>query len=114
MAYTVDLSGDLAQVDGLETVTTITIKGHSSDTTLSSVANCLRRALNKSDLAFLGQLGIASTELVWNVPNSGITPNELKPGDTLTDSTGAVWLVRFADKLSLGARWRCFCVRQRS
>ena len=60
-----------------------------------------------AEVAVEDQLAIFS---VWDVSMSGLKP---RAGFTLTDENGDVWVVRKAQPMTFGTRWKLICVAER-
>ena len=102
-----DIAGDMADFDGLETVSLYDVSANTTDASVSA----LRRAVNYSPTQAGGSFGVNPTKTVFHIQTSttAIIPAE---GDTITDSASTVWTIDSVDKATLGTRWRCPCTEQ--
>lgn len=114
---TLPVDQDLLLADNNQTVT-VTVKRSAGDTQIE-VAGALKRALNRPQESFSGVV-LQGNELVWNIPNEGLSGDEIEPGDTITedaiadiDANSVVWTVLTVAKLTFGTRWRAVCRKQR-
>jgi hypothetical protein len=107
MTLATDIAGDMADFDGLETVSLFDVSANTTDASVSA----LRRAVNYSPTQAGGSLGVKPTKTVWHIQQSttDIVPDE---GDTITDASSVVWTIDSVDKATLGTRWRCPCTQQ--
>ena len=107
MTLATDIASDLADFDGVETVS---LYDQSADTTDASVT-ALRGPLSHRELQQGGPLGIEPHDVVFNIQanTTSIVP---QPGDTITDGDNIVFQVLSVDKKTLGTRWRCVCRQQ--
>lgn len=109
-----DLSSEYLTFDAVETVTFRQIAVGAPVAT-QVVAGVLRRALDHqaADLARAG-LALESQDQVFHLPAvtlAGLTP---RPGDQITDSSGAIWTILAAERATLGTRWACRCRQRRA
>lgn len=112
MVTTLDVTQDFLNWDNTEAVTVSLIR--TTGTTARSIANGLRRAINRTDSQVAGiQIGSEST--VWNIPVAQMTTgDEIKEGDTVTDDDAIVWRIKIVALLTFKTRWRLVCTKQRT
>lgn len=109
MSITSDIAGDHQYIEGTETVT-LTPKNRIASADTSVTAK--RGPLRWRELQLMGEVAIEARALAFNlftVTHGSLVP---QPGDWITDSTGVVYTIRSAEKLTLGQRWRCVCEQQ--
>ncbi len=110
MTLATDIAGDMAQMDGIETVT---LTGYRSGSTVTDTSvTALRRQLSHRELQLGGPVGLEPTDMVWHLQENTITTIVPAPGDTITDGDSVVWTILSASKETLGTRWRCPSRRQ--
>lgn len=102
-----DIAGDLADFDGVETVSLYSAAGNTTD----SAVTALRHAIQYRDLQLGAPVGVEPTDTAFNLQASTVTTAP-KQGDTITDSSNTVWTVLNVQKVTLGTRYRCACREQ--
>lgn len=107
---TLDISGDFAVVDNLETITFYSRVSDANEGEGESITNVLRRVLNR------GGEGMTTTaELVFHVWADNITSGAVpKPRDTVKDAANRRYTVLRVETQTLATRYRLFCVRVRT
>ncbi len=110
MTLATDIANDMADMDGIETVT---LTGYRSGSTVTDTSvTALRRALSHREVDAGGPVGLDPSDLVWHLQANTITTIVPAPGDTITDGDSVVWTVISASKETLGTRWRCLTRKQ--
>ena len=106
MTLAADLAADMADFDGVETVSLHDVSANTTDASVTG----LRRAVDQN-LQPGGALGVQPQLAVWHIQQSttSIVP---AIGDTITDSSSVVWTIDSVQKATLGTRWRCPCTQQ--
>lgn len=112
MTTTLDVTKDYLNWDNTEAVTVSLIR--TTGTTARTIANALRRAINRTDSQVAGvQIGAEST--AWNIAVDQMTTgDEIKEGDTVTDADSVVWTVKIVALLTFKTRWRVVCTKNRT
>lgn len=78
----------------------------------SAITNCTaeRRPITK-DSPLFGQVSLDTTALEFVLRNGQLSGNTPRQGDTITDSTGAVYRVMTNTVRLAGSRHHCGCVK---
>lgn len=107
---TIDVQNDVLGFDNTEAVT-VTLRRPDGETPLA-VTHALRRTVDLRSETY-GGVRLRGDEIVWNLPNSQLAGEELRPGDAIADGSGTRWTVLSVGRLTFGARWRAVCRKER-
>lgn len=108
MTLATEIASDMADFDGLETVSLYDQSADTTDTTVTA----LRRSLSHREVQLGAPLGIEPHDVVFHLQanTTAIVPEN---GDTITDSDSVVFQVLSVSKDTLETRWRCVCRQQK-
>jgi hypothetical protein len=113
MPNVLDVSDDYLLWDNTESAT-VTIKRAGVANVARSVSRALRRGINGNDAQVAG-VQIGSDSVVWNIAVAELeTGDEIEEGDTITDSSSVVWIVKAVSLFTWRTRWRAVCTKSRT
>lgn len=102
------LQEDYSVIDGIDRVT---VKDESTKAVASSV---IAKRSNLSNKEMNANSGYDGTETVWRLWADTI-PFQPRPGDTVKESTGEIWVVDSVTTSRIGKRiitYRCVCTKR--
>lgn len=98
-----DLSADLLTTDGLEAVV-LTVR----DGLAYAVPFALRSTPRKMERERSNGWYLRA-DAVWHLPADDAPNQDVRPGSTVTDSTGTIWVVLETERQALTKKWRLVC-----
>jgi len=78
----------------------------------SSIAGARKRPLSKEERAY-AEMSIGMDACMWILPANTLGATVPKPGDSVTDSASAVWLIQGVTSGLMEAEYKCLCVKAR-